>query len=101
MQGSEMDIARNVKVVDRLKADLAGALAHLYQALLKAEKEEALAALVDLNVYTMLLTKRLGYPMGKLETKTAARIAALIKEGHPSEEYGELTALKEYFAIKR
>jgi len=101
MQGAEMDIAKSVQVVDRLKADLAGSLAKLYQAMLKADEEEILAALVDLDVYSLLLAKRLGFTLGKLEAKRAVKIISLIKEGHPSKEYGELTALKTYFEMKR
>ena len=101
MQGVEMDIARNVKVVDRLQADLASSLANLYQAMVKGETEEALTALVDLNVFSLLMTKRLGVSLGKLEVKTSEKVVSLLKEGHPAEEYGDLTALKAYIEMKR
>lgn len=97
----EMDIARNVKVVDRLQADLASSLANLYQAMVKGEKEEAFTALVDLNVYSLILTKHLGFTLGKLDVKTSEKVCSLLKEGHPAEEYGELTALKTYLDMKR
>lgn len=101
MPGTDVDIARNIRVTEQLKADLASSLGDLFQAMVKADQEQSLASLSALQVYCLLLAKRLGYNLGKLEVKTAEQVATLLKEGYPAEEFGDLTALKTYLEMKR
>lgn len=102
MSKPEEGIAKNIKAVEWLTAQLASVLGSLLQALWKGASQEIEESLSALIVHSFLLAKRLGIGFGKLEQSVRDKTELLLKEGHPLEEwYGDLSALKTYLEIKR
>lgn len=96
------DIVRKIEALDCLKADLASFQAELYQALLKSDSEDFLAAGAKLIITCFLLTKRLGLNFGHLEQEIYENTAMLLTEKNKVEEwYGDLQALLDYWDLKR
>jgi len=98
----EIDVAKNARMVEWLKAELAGGVAGLLHALVKGRREEALDALAEIVIAAFLLGRRLGIPFARLEMKIEAALHANIQQGHQVEEwFGDLTALTERFRSDR
>lgn len=102
MPGPDLDIARNVKALEWVKAELVNALSGLFQALLKGDKEMIIDNLALLVINSFLLLKRMGISFGQLELRVYDKTACFLREGHKLEEwYGDLSALKNYLNLKR
>ncbi|MGI6145022.1 MAG: hypothetical protein GX092_05215 [Clostridia bacterium] len=98
----QLDIARNIEALDCLKADLASFQADLYQALLKGSSEDFLQASAKMIITCFLLTKRLGLNFGHLEKEVYNNTQLLLVEKNCVEEwYGDISALKDYWDLKR
>lgn len=95
--GAPGHIARNVQVVERLKADLIAGNAALYDALYNNEEgatEDALAAIVT---SAFVLSKRLGIPYKELDDAIRRRLRTMIDEDHEVEQwFGDCSALLNY-----
>ncbi|MDD2211745.1 MAG: MazG-like family protein [Clostridia bacterium] len=102
MAEPQLDIVRNIEALDCLKADLASFQADLYQALLKGDADDFLQASSKLIITCFLLTKRIGLNFGHLEKQVYHNTQLLLEEGNRMEEwYGDISALKDYWDLKR
>lgn len=97
MAKPELDIARNVRTIEWLKAELVGGVSGLFKALLKNSEENILDALANVVVACYLLGKRIGVGFSRLDVKIESKVAANITKNHEIEQwYGDFTALKKY-----
>lgn len=97
-----LNIVRNIEALDCLKADLASFQADLYQALLKGSSDDFLQASAKIIVTCFLLTKRLGLNFGHLEKQVYHNTQQILEGKNRLEEwYGDISALQDYWDLKR
>lgn len=102
MTEPQLDIVRKIEILDCLKADLASFQAELYQTLLQGGTTDFLGAGAKIIITCFLLTKRLGLNFGHLEKQIYAQTELLLAGKHKAEDwYGDLSALQEYWDLKR
>ncbi|MEW6045128.1 MAG: MazG-like family protein [Bacillota bacterium] len=94
----ESDLARNLRAIEHLKAELAAALAGLYRAMLRSSDEAVAEALAALVIGAYLLARRLGISPTRLDIKVENRVRATMEQGHEFEQwYGDFGALYKHF----
>lgn len=97
MAKPELDIARNVKTIEWLKAELVGGVSALFKALIKNSEEAILDALAKVVIACYLLGKRLGIPFSRLDLKLESNVSANITKAHEIEQwYGDFSSLRRY-----
>lgn len=97
MAKPELDIARNVRTIEWLKAELVGGVSALFKALMKNSEESILDALANVVVACYLLGKRLGINFSRLDLKVESKVGANISKAHEIEQwYGDFTAFRRY-----
>ena len=90
--GSELDIARNVRAIEWLEAELVHETGSLLHALVKNSEEAALENLAAVVISAYLLARRLGYGFHKLDTSVIARLQASLEQDHELEQwYGDIS----------
>lgn len=98
----EGGIAKNIKVIDRLKTDLITSVSALFQSMLKGSEDLLLDALASLLIICYVLGRRLGLNFPRLDLRVEARLRQGIEEDHELERwYGDLSALLSYMADKK
>ncbi|HOV80842.1 MAG TPA: MazG-like family protein [Bacillota bacterium] len=98
----ESSIAKNIKVIDWLKADLITSVSALFKSMLKGSEELLLDALASLVITCYVLGRRLGINFPRLDLKVEAKLRRSIDEDHEMERwYGDLSALLNYLADKK
>lgn len=98
----EGGIAKNIKVIDRLKTDLITSVSALFQSMLKGSEDLLLDALASLLIICYVLGRRLGLNFHRLDLRVEARLRQGIEEDHELERwYGDLSALLSYMADKK
>ncbi|NLN17078.1 MAG: hypothetical protein GX182_07170 [Firmicutes bacterium] len=97
MSKPELDIARNLRTIEWLKAELVGSLASLFKALVGSSEDRILDALANMILISYILAKRLGCSFSRLGTRVENKIKANIEQGHEIERwYGDFSALLHY-----
>ncbi|HHW14773.1 MAG TPA: hypothetical protein GXX28_07550 [Firmicutes bacterium] len=97
MAKPELDIARNVRTIEWLKAELVGGVSALFKALLKNSEETILDSLANVVVACYLLGKRLGVSFSRLDAKIENKVAANITKRHEIEQwYGDFSSFLRY-----
>jgi hypothetical protein len=92
--GVEVDIARNIKTVEWLKAELVSSVGVALKSIFRGGEEAVLDALAGVIVTTSVLARRFGLSFSKLDAKVEAKIRQYISDGHETEKwYGDLTSL--------
>jgi len=95
-------IAKNIRVVEWLKADLVTSLSVLYKGMLRGSEEYLQDALAGLIITCYVLARRLGFSFSKLELKMETRLRQGIQEDHELERwYGDLSALLGHLLEKK
>lgn len=95
-------IARNIKVIEWLKADILSSLAALFKGMVKGKEEIMLDSLAGIIVGCYVLGQRLGLPYSRLDLKMEAKLRQGIEDGHEVEKwYGDLSSLKTYLIDKK
>lgn len=90
----EIDVAKNLKTIEWLKAEMVDSVGALFKALLKTGNDAAAEALAAIIVVAYLLGKRVGVSFYTIDTKVKAHLTANIKNGHEVEQwYGDLSDL--------
>ncbi len=98
----EGGIAKNIKVIDWLKADLITSVSALFKSMLKGSEDLLLDALASLMITCYVLGRRLGINFPRLDLKVEAKLRQGIEEDHELERwYGDLSALLNYMADKK
>lgn len=96
--GDNRTIARHLKVLDWLKAELVGGVAALFKAMALGGVEAIADALSTIVLSTYVLGRRLGVSYAQLDIRVAARSRELAEDGHEVERsYGDLSALHQHF----
>ena len=90
----EGDLARDLRVVEYLKADLASGLAAVYRSMARGNDEAVGEALAALVVGAYLLARRVGISPSRLDLKVEHHLRAGMEEPHELEQwYGDFSAL--------
>ena len=90
--GLEIDIARNVRAIEWLEAELVHETGSLFHALIKNSEEAALDSLSAVVISAYLLAKRLGYGFARLDNKVRSRLQANLEQDHELEQwYGDIS----------
>ncbi|HHU77952.1 MAG: MazG-like family protein [Caldicoprobacterales bacterium] len=105
MKGGDIDIAKNVRLVEWLKSEILTSAAELFRLLARGMKasQDALAdCLASMIIAAYLLGKRLGIPFQVIENKIEGKIRLGIIEEHDVEKhYGDLTALGSHLKARK
>lgn len=100
--GRESGIAKNIKIVEWLKADMLTSLSALFKAMLRGSEELILDALASLVVTCYVLSRRLGLSFSRLDLKIEAKLRQGIDENHEVEKwYGDISHLLNYLNDKK
>lgn len=98
----EGGIAKNIKVVEWLKADLITSASALFKSMLKGSEDLILDALASLVVTCYVLGRRLGINFSRLDLRVEAKLRQGIDEDHELERwYGDLSTLLNYLVDKK
>lgn len=102
----EIDITRNIKIIEWLKSELLTDLANLYKALVNGMKEEVHETVSDtlsnIILICYLLGRRLGISYCAIELKIQGKIKLGLVENHDVEKYyGDLSELSKHLSSSR
>lgn len=98
---NQLDITRNIKIIDWLKSELLTDVANLFKSLVNGVREEVSENLSDtlanIILICYLLGKRLGINYRVIETKIENKIRLGLVENHEVEKYyGDLSELSKH-----
>lgn len=102
----EIDITRNIKLVDWLKCELLTDIANLFRTLVNGAREELHESVSDtisnVILISYLLGKRLGISYNSIEMKIHNKIRLGLVENHDVEKYyGDLSELSRHLGSSR
>ena len=103
---TDIDITRNIKIIEWLKSQLLMDIAVLFKSLVIGVKEEVRDAIADsianVIIVSYLLAKRLGITFNVIELKMEKKIRLGIIEEHDVEKYyGDLSELTRHLELNR
>ena len=102
---TELDIAKNIRLMEWLKSEILTSVAELFRLLANGVRgsQEVLAdCLSGIIMAAYLLGKRLGIPFDVIDRKMESKIRLGIIEEHDVEKYyGDLTSLSEYYRARK
>lgn len=98
---NQLDITRNIKIIEWLKSELLTDVANLFKALVNGVRDEVSESLADtlgnIILICYLLGRRLGINYRKIETKIENKIKLGLVENHDVEKYyGDLSELAKH-----
>lgn len=100
-----IDITKNIKIIEWLKSELLTAIASLYELLAKGIQDShdaMLDAISNIILVAYLLGKRLGLSYESIDAKVEEKAKLGLIEDHKIEKwYGDLSSLLEYSKRKR
>ncbi|MDI9568290.1 MAG: MazG-like family protein [bacterium] len=95
----EFDLARNLRTIEWLKAQILEQTSFLFKAMLQGREELILEALAGIIISLFVLTRRLGLSFTRLEKKLLQQVKGNIEADHEVEKwYGDLSALLDYLS---
>lgn len=98
----DLDIARNVKLIEWLKAELLESVSQLFRALLQNQEELIRQGLARVQLTAYLLGQRVGVNFAQVDLQLEALVRRHIDEKHEVEEwYGDLSALKKHLENRK
>lgn len=93
----QMDVAKSIRVIDWLKAEMVGSVALLLRSMVNGGEHVIADCLAGIIMTAYILGKRVGIPYTKVDQRLKEKVAAGIREGHEIEEwYGDLSSLQRY-----
>jgi hypothetical protein len=93
----EVNIVKNVKTIELIKAEMITALGDLFKAMVKNSEEGVVNALSNLVLGCYFLGKRLGIPFTKLDSEIYHRLASPELQDVDLEKwFGDVTSLQQY-----
>jgi len=96
------DVAKNIRVIEWLKADMLTSLSALFKSMIKGSESVLLDALASLVISCYVLSRRLGINFTRLDLKIEAKLRESIENGHEVEKhYGDLSRLLSYFTEEK
>jgi len=98
----ELDIAKNLRMLEWLRAELVGSVASLLKTMIKGGEEALLECLANIIITTYLLGRRIGLTFARIDQKLESKIKLSIEENHEIENwYGDLSALSQHLTAKK
>lgn len=98
----ESGIAKNIRVIEWLKADLLASLSALFKGMLRGSEERLLDALSGIIITCYVLGKRLGISFTRIDLQVENKLRQGIAEDHEMERwYGDLSALLAHLGEKK
>lgn len=102
----EIDITRNIKLIEWLKSELLTDMANLFRTLVNGVREEVHESVSDtlsnIILISYLLGKRLGISYSAIEMKVRGKIKLGLVENHEVEKYyGDLSELSRHLDSSR
>lgn len=102
----EIDITRNIKIIEWLKAELLQEIANFFKILVNGMKEEVHDSianiLANIILISYLLGKRLGISYNAIELKIEKKIKiGLVEQNDVEKYYGDLTDLSRHMNLCR
>lgn len=95
-------IARDLKTIEWLKAELTAGVAGLFRALWKNSEEQVSDHLANLVVTSYVLGRRLGVDYARLDAKVEQTVRANTKNKHELESwYGDFSSYLKHLESKR
>ncbi len=93
----EIDIARGIRMIEWLKAELVDGLATLFRALVKNSGEMVGDALATIIMTCYFLGKRLGLGFNQLDQRIKEKLRSHLEAEHQLEKwYGDISGLLHY-----
>lgn len=102
----EIDITRNIKIIEWLKGELISEMANLFKVLVNGMKDEVYGSIANIlsNIILIsyLLGKRLGISYNSIELKMEKKIKiGLIEQNDVEKYYGDLSELSKHLNLCR
>lgn len=98
----DVDIARNLKTIEWLKAEMAGGIASLLRAMVSGNSDRMLDSLSALIINGYLLGKRIGFQYEQIDQTVHSKLTDNINKEHEIEKwYGDLSDLLKHLTSKR
>jgi hypothetical protein len=98
----EMDIAKNIKLIEWLKTELLDNVSSLFRGFVKGSESLLSECLANIVISAYLLAQRIGISFAQLDRRILEKLAYSKEAGHQLEEwYGELSQLEEHFQNRR
>lgn len=98
----EVDIAKNIKIIEWLKTELLDSVAILFKSLLKPGKDLSTDALASIVIIAYLLGRRVGISFKTIDSKIKEKLNLSINDAHEVEQmYGDLSELRNYLEQKK
>ncbi len=98
----EVDIARNIRMLEWLKAELVSAVGTLLRGAVRGGQEALVDGLAGVLMTTYLLGRRLGISYARMESRLLDRLRAGIADDHEAEQwFGDLSSLLHHLESKR
>lgn len=93
----DLNIARNIKVIEWLKSELLEAVAQLFRSFANNQPTLLLQSLARVKLTVYLLGKRAGVDFARIDEHLQTMVEQHLSAGHEVEEwYGDLTLLKQH-----
>lgn len=104
-QDKELDITKNIKIIEWLKSQLLSDIAQLFSGMVNFQGEKTsdrADTLANMVILTYLLAKRLGIPNHTLDMKIMNKLKlGLLEDNNTDEWYTELMALSKHLDKSR
>lgn len=98
----ESGIAKNIRIIEWLKADLLTSVSFLFRGMLRDGEEHLVDALASLIINCYVLGRRLGISFSRLDLKLESKLRQNIEENHELEKwYSDLSLLLTHLADKK
>ena len=95
-------IAKNIRTIEWLKADIVTSFSALFKAMVKGSEDKVVDALASLIITSYVLGRRLGINFSRLDLKIESKLRQGIEEKHEVEDcYGDLSELLQYQVKKK
>ncbi len=78
-RSKELDVAKNLKMVDWLKAELVDSVAELFKALLKSGTDAVADALASIIIVCYLLGQRVGVNLSSVDAKVKEKLRITVE----------------------
>ncbi|WP_242848920.1 MazG-like family protein [Syntrophomonas palmitatica] len=89
MKNRELDIAKNLKMIDWLKAELIDAVAELFKSLLKSGSEAVSDALATIIILAYLLGQRVGLSFSSIDQRIRSKLHISLEDSLGGDEWQE------------
>lgn len=98
----EIDVVKNHRVIEWLKAELVSSMGGLFKAILGGGEDLVADCLARIITSAYLLGRRMGLSFARIDLKMENNLKSNIAADHEIEEwYGDLSALSAYLEAKK